>query len=110
MSLINTQGASRLFTVVIIAASLISCSKSNRYVDKRIGYEIAGPAGWHMYKSDGGSVSFTKYGVKKYGNSSISVLIEKSKQGFNSPSEFLESVFLPGVMKQFGQELDGPSP
>jgi len=90
--------------IFILLAISLSCSKSSRYVDKDKGYEITGPSNWYRYSSEDG-VSFTKFNIKKYGNSSISVFIEPLVPQIDSPLNYLNDVFLPMTERMF-QEQD----
>lgn len=96
-------------TIIVIftmLTTLLSCSKVNRYVNKKIGYEITGPADWHTYPSPTGSVSFAKYKTKKYGNSNINVFIEPLNPQAQTPLDYLNWVLLPQVQQIFDKAED----
>ena len=93
--------------IILISAMLItlpSCSKNNRYVNKEVGYEITGPPDWYIYPSSNGGVSFARYNREKYGNSTISVLVDTLISNANTPLGYMNDIFLPQMQQQFQEQ------
>lgn len=87
-----------------MSISLLSCEKSNRYVNKRIGYEITGPPEWHKFSRFWSpNVLFAKYRGKKYENSNIAVMVDAAVDRYQSPLDYINNKLLPAARLAFGE-------
>lgn len=92
----TTKTLVRMVIGVLIAFLLASTSWSaeNSYVNEEVGYKITGPSGWNVVSPafNNYSIAFTKYSETVYGNTAISLMVEKGYPYGNNPRESLENV------------------